>query len=61
MNANKIPTIIPGHDCKLTMNKITKELTEITTKEIYTTLMEKVSKRPKSEQKWTDTELLDIK
>jgi hypothetical protein len=38
---NKLPTIIPNHDCRLTLNKITKELTETTTKEIYTILMEK--------------------
>jgi hypothetical protein len=56
----KLPTIVPNQNCTLTLNKMTKELTEITTKEIYSTLLEKISKRPTSEQKWLDTELLDV-
>jgi hypothetical protein len=53
--------IILDHDCRLEINKIKKEISEVTTKDIYTILLNKTTKRATSEQKWMETELLDIK
>jgi hypothetical protein len=48
-----------NYECRLEIYKIKKNLSEVTTKEIYTILLTKISKRPTSEQKWTESELLD--
>jgi hypothetical protein len=46
--------------CKIEINKIDKDIADVTTKEIYRKIIDKICKRPTSEQKWHDTNLVDI-
>jgi hypothetical protein len=55
-----IPNIIPENDCTLEINKINKDLQDVTTKHVYSILLNKIFKRATSEKKWNDTEHLDI-
>ena len=59
-NSNGITDTIIDHDCKLTYNKMTKQLMDVTTKEAYKMLLLKKGRRPTSKTKWSETELLQI-
>jgi hypothetical protein len=59
-NHTEITDSILEHDCKLTYNKMTKQLTDVTTKDVYKMLLTHTSQRPTSEKKWMETELLQI-
>jgi hypothetical protein len=59
-NNTEITDIILDHDYKLTYNKMTKQLMDVTTKDVYKMLLTNKSQRPTSEKKWMETELLQI-
>ena len=51
-----ITDIILDYECPMTFNKMTKQLTDMTTKETYMTMLTNISQTPTSEKKWRETE-----
>jgi hypothetical protein len=47
-------------ECEIILDKTKKHISEIETKDIYRLLIDKKSKRPTSENKWQENDLLDI-
>jgi hypothetical protein len=56
----EIKDIVVENECQLNLNKMTKQIMDITTKEAYKMLLASKSQRPTSEKKWRETELLQI-